>query len=568
MLKYEDNLWGKTEQLHNLYKSNYLYYKEFIEFIDKIRKAYLSFSESLNGLFSKKINFFEEKPNILFSLLSDFKDHIKFQSQEYKELSNNIGKEIIDIFKNSKHNNDKDEENLYKEFNELTKKLKKSKQILETNKSIYNNSMKETEKLTFEAYSTKENPLTSNQEIKTKKEIAYSSICDSLKNEDNYTNSLDETNKLINELNLKEKELLNFYQSVDEKRLNNIKNNISLLLIFIKTNSFKINYEIDIITKKINELKIENDINDFITQNKSSLSPEKNIKFKPYAPFTSLDNSIKSSSENEEMNIKYEVITYLKKFFDKLCPNIDMEEEKKRLKLRVLCLNIFDENDQKFVEEDKNELIKFMENAEYRNYFLSSLTHQRLNGKFKREEKLFNELKEILNVIVQYAEKEKNYENVRNCIILSQTFYKEKIDDEGNIEKEYLMEHIKKNKWLSTPLFWKEFIEDEIIKDKLKFEEESKSKDGSIIGDVRKIYFSKLITYSHNMNMFELSKKETTDIIDYFMKKYEISDDMKVIVINNIEAAYSEKKVTPKPKIEKKQNLQNNEIINSEIKMK
>ena len=54
MLKYEDNFWGKTEFLHNQYKKNCSYYKDLIEIIEKIKKAYSSFSETIYGLFNKK----------------------------------------------------------------------------------------------------------------------------------------------------------------------------------------------------------------------------------------------------------------------------------------------------------------------------------------------------------------------------------------------------------------------------------------------------------------------------------------------------------------------------------
>ena len=47
------------------------------------------------------------------------------------------------------------------------------------------------------------------------------------------------------------------------------------------------------------------------------------------------------------------------------------------------------------VKEDKDKLISFLDNKDYRAYFLSALTQQRLNGRFKRGEKLFNELKEL-----------------------------------------------------------------------------------------------------------------------------------------------------------------------------
>ena len=61
MLKYEDNLWGKTELLHNQYKINCSYYKELIELIEKMEKAYNSFSETINNLLKNEFFVLEEK---------------------------------------------------------------------------------------------------------------------------------------------------------------------------------------------------------------------------------------------------------------------------------------------------------------------------------------------------------------------------------------------------------------------------------------------------------------------------------------------------------------------------
>ena len=53
------------------------------------------------------------------------------------------------------------------------------------------------------------------------------------------------------------------------------------------------------------------------------------------------------------------------------------------------------------------------------------------------------------------------------------------------------MEYVKKNKCVSTPKFWKNFI---IIKDKINFEQEALKGKGKTGADITKMYFSKLIT--------------------------------------------------------------------------
>ena len=576
MIKHSENLAEKNIFLHEQYKSNWGYYKEFIDLIDNIIKSYSSFAASLNNILANKKknfnSFFDKKSNnIFYDLIQNLKYHIKLESQEYKDLSSLIIRDIIEPFKRNKNTNDKNEENIFKNYNDFLKKVKASKTKLEENKNNYYTKMKETEKLIVEEKSMKVNELTSNQEIKDKKDIAFESICESLIYEEKYLKSIEEVNKMIEEKNTKEKNLFNFYKEIETKRLSSIKENYFYLITNIKTTNCKINCDIDEISSKYIGLKTENDIDKYIESNKTNLFSEKNIEFKPYTPFSSLNNSINITTQNEQMNINYEVILNLQKFFTNICDNLDMEEEKKRKRFRLLCLNIFDQNQQSFVKEDEDELINLMKIKEYRNYFLSTLTNQRINGKFKREEKLFNELFEILNAILDIAEKEKNYENARNCIILSQTFYKETNID-GEIEKIYLMEYLKNNKWISNPKFWKDFIEDEIIKDGLKFEEENKIRqiEGKKV-DVTKIYFSKLITHVHNMNMFGLTKNDNSEIINYFINKYNIPEDLKQIILNDLENIYSAKKDSKKvkqiPKTkENKENIEEKKIENENNK--
>ena len=127
MLKYEDKLWGKTEFLHNQYKIKCTYYKDLIELMDKIIKAYNSFSETINDLFNKKSYFIEDQTSSFYPLFQSFQCHIKSQSQEFHDLCNLISSNITEPYKKAKNKNDKTEENLYKEFIELNKVFKKSK---------------------------------------------------------------------------------------------------------------------------------------------------------------------------------------------------------------------------------------------------------------------------------------------------------------------------------------------------------------------------------------------------------------------------------------------------------
>ena len=150
MFKNSDKSLGPNEILCNKYKTNYMHYKEFVDFTEKIKKAYSIFSDAINEIFTKKYYFLEDKTNIFYSLMLYSKNHFLFVSQEYKELSNLISKEIIEQYRISRNNDDKNEEKLNKDYNDLMKKYKKAKLKLEENKNTFLTKMQNTEKLVLE----------------------------------------------------------------------------------------------------------------------------------------------------------------------------------------------------------------------------------------------------------------------------------------------------------------------------------------------------------------------------------------------------------------------------------
>ena len=550
MLKYEDNLCGKVDFLHDRFKYNIGYHKELIELIDKIKKAYLSFSTSLKNICVKKYSHLENKSSIFYQLFLGFIEHLKIESQEYKDLSDKITNQLTES-SNLISNLDKKEDTLYKEFTSLRKEFRNSFSKFEEKKKIYNKKMEETEKAINELKSIKVNSLTPNYEI-LQKEDAISQCINSTKiDEQKYIKLLKETNTLINNVNALEKDLLQFYQNNDKRILESIKNNnYCLIFVYMKEISIKIVNDIETRVQQYIKLDINKEIKTFIEQNKTGSLQLKKLEFIPYKPSSSLENSLKSTTENELMNINYEVISVLQKEFKDICADIDMEEEKKRKNLRVLCLNLFDEKNSNFTEQNKNELISYMKNKEYRQYFIKTLTNQRTNGKFKRKEKIFNEILDILNFILDLAEKEKNYDNAKNCIILSQTFCTETEIDEETNEKHYLMDYIKKHKWLSKVSFWQELIEFDIKKEEKKYEEEKAKKieEGKKIGDISNIYFSIILTFSTNMNMFGFPKNEAIKIVNSSVEKCKLSDNMKEILLKNIEDIYDKKRMLEKEK--------------------
>ena len=106
-------------------------------------------------------------------------------------------------------------------------------------------------------------------------------------------------------------------------------------------------------------------------------------------------------------------------------------------------------------------------------------------------------------------------------MILSTTFYK-KLDDKILLQKEIMKNEIWKN-----PNFWEEIIDysikEEINNSKgyLIFLEETEEKRKE---RVKYSANSVTTTFLYNMTLFQVPKKEKKNIIDLFLKKYEIED--------------------------------------------
>ena len=563
MLKIDEQPTTKIDILHSNYKSKYSSYKNFIDFIEKIRKLYSNFSENIDLIFSKNFPFKENQQSSLYPLLLHLENHIKFQSGQFNNLSKYILKEIIETFKLLKDTNDKIEEKIYKELNELNKALKKSKLKLDENKNLYNSKMKNLEKLITEEKSMKINLLSGNNDIKEKRKAINELITECKLDENKYEKSIEDVNNNLDKVREKEQMIIGFYKSSEQKRINKMKENMQTLLNAFKEINNIIIKDIDDLLKQIAHIEIEKDIIAFEKLVEKNYKVEKNVVFVPYIPMANLDDSLRITDnkyQSNEISINYAIISTLQKNFKNISQEIDIKEEKRRFELRKLCFRLFDkEKNINFVKEDLDNLLSFITKEKYRSYFLSYLAKERTKGELKRSEKLIKDLSIILNQILILAEKEKNYNNAKNCLILSQTFYTEK----GGIQI-YLMDFIKDNKWIHSLQFWQEIIEIEIINDKLKLNEENPGMDRNKINEkLNSVYFSKILTYSHNMVIFNIDKKITIDLCQSLIERYKISDELKEAIFKTIEDGYN----PDKKKIEdKKENDKNNKKKEKSIK--
>ena len=554
--KYDEELWGKVEFLHDRYKRKHLYVSNFIEIINKFQNACLSFSKSLMLIINKNYQLLEEKNNSIYTTIENLLSFINLQSQEYNELFINIKSSILEPTNKVLEELNHKEKELYTLYLKSRTQYHNSRSSLEKAQKEYENSIKMCEKAIFNSKSLEINPLASNEDKDKNINKTNTFINNSKSIEDKYFISIEEANKMrTNEYN-KQKEILEFYQKIDNDNYSKIKGMIGVFLVLIKKMYKSIFSSIETLSDQYKNINVAGDLNLFIEKHKSEDKPDKPIVFVPYCPEANLKTTSISGDqkENEKLQINYEVISMLRKSFRNICEDLNMEEETKKHRLRLLCLKIFKIGPNvTFSQDEKKELLSYLKIPEYRTYFIINLSKQRTKGRFQRGEKLLDDLADILEFILEISEKEKNYEDAKNCLILSQTFYTEITIDKNKKKekyKRYLFDYIIDNKWLTSLSFWEEII-DFMIQKEIKNNEEvvkgqiSKETLEERRARISNIAFSQLLPYASNMLEFYMKKDIVRNLVELFVKKYDIVKNIANMIFDAIENTPEKPPIVP-----------------------
>ena len=409
---------------------------------------------------------------------------------------------------------------IYEELKKINKDLKEEKEKLKKNKEMFHkvgkkaeddiknfiknipdiNDIYENEIINFDLNKIVENP----------REVFK-----------NYKNSLERTNKLIKKFNSKQLLLFNYYPELSSEEGVFFFRLIKLYLQYLEKKNSDLNVNIEKI-KNNKQLETNTKLIELIEISENNKKEEKIQSLIPYQ--SELDfNKCKDDKQfilfSNSMNI-------IKNFISNdLFPNYDYDIEVKNYRMSKVIKKLFNETGElepKLIEDYLNIM---NDPSVYRGFFVV-LSQLRTNSKFLRDKNVIDLLGNGFNIITEYSANNKIYDNIKNCIILSQTYYYE--DEKKN--KIYIFERIKDNKYLRNSRFWRDFIQDMIKKEFKRFE--SVFPDANInidknIGITKKIkeklnevVFSQLLTYASNMKDFEIDKKVIIKIIDEFIQKY------------------------------------------------
>ena len=491
-------------------------------------------------------------------ILKTFSDKLENQSKNFDNISHTLEDQYlydtyklihIKIIENIKAENTYADENLkmleihlnkykaerhiYSELKNIRKNLEEEKEELKTNKTGYHKSGNEMEKKVqafVESNLNNMNNLPPN--LKTQLNGLVKNPKKLLKK---YKESIQKVNDLSISFNKKQNELftlLPFFGNEDNKFFSLLTNTF---LTAIQKNS-----EFLELTKKnlsiIQKNEKKDDLNNFINESLNNKSEEKKVELIQYQSGLEFNKCKDKNEFDKEAKV---VETINKTMEDKIFPNYDYEADLKTFQEAKLIKKLFE---MKEIDENSGkELLDSLDDKMNHKAMFIVLSQLRTNSTFHRPKTFIQVFGKAFNKMINMANKNEIYDYVKNCIILSQTYFYDEGEDKEK-KKKYLFEEIKSNKILNNSHFWRGFIDSML---KLEFDrfkvnhaypdydiEKGENIPDRIKRKLDEIVFSQLLSFITNLNDFEIDKRVILKIADEFIQKY------KYLSESNIESVY------------------------------
>ena len=409
---------------------------------------------------------------------------------------------------------------IYDEFKKINRDLQDEKEKLVKNKEEYHKLGKKVEK-DLKKYI---------KNIKDSKDIYIndllindiSMIVEKAKESyEHYQSSLNKTNELIKKYNSKQLTLFNYFPE-----LSSLEGVFFFRLMKIYLQSLERQNEN--LTKNINGIK-NNEPKETKTKLMELIEIAENKKKEEKIQYFIHHQSELDFHKCEnitEFELNSNTINIIKNFISNdLFPHFVYDTELKNYKTCKLIKELFKELGEIDPKNAENLLNYVKDPAVYRGLFIV-LSQLRTNSRFAKNKNLIELLGKAFNTIAEMSVKKKLYDHIKNCIIISQTYYYE----DENKNKIYIFEYIKNCKFIKNSHFWRDFIQDMIKKEFSRFEkvfpeanfniEKNINITEKIKPKLNEVVFSQILTYANNMKDFEMDKRIILKIIDEFIEKY------------------------------------------------
>ena len=541
--------------------------KEFLEYIKKYHFTSVEYHQKLvflNATYKNKIfeisKIINEKVD--FSLIFDFVNTIPKIIDSYIENLLFFNEELstqIDIFEDKSIN--QVILTCESQFNDFKKELKNSEEEINNLKNEFLSEMEKTEIKTYEYYFLEPNYNTNipekykNENIITENEMNMK-IVDTKELENRYKEKINEgrkkekkfienskfhcenIKKFTNELMEKMKKLvLNFLMALKNNfKLPEIEINSCLPKLIKMDKNIKLDemMQSKFNNQNINRFLFNPEIYEMLIFQKNKKDKEKNIIIEEIEDkITKIEDGLDYVYLIKD-EISYLTIKRMKAFEYINIKNLDLINEKEKMKMDNLTIKLFDNikkdekeiNNINFEQKDFELLETFLQKHHCIIVFLSKLNKFRVKGKYYLSKELYDIFSKLFNEIINKIKEDNDMFSAKNIIVLSQTYY---IKEKGN--KIYLQEAIKNNDIFKDIKFWDKLFEFFIEKEKQRLK---KSLNLNDINDGEnnksKVAFGQLMTICNNMMEFGLNKSDIYKVIESKIKDYKLDENS----INNI----------------------------------
>ena len=397
--------------------------------------------------------------------------------------------------------NDKSNDELFKNIKNYEKELENIKAKTLKSKERYIEIMKKAEETIYD-YEMALKTLNGYEGFKIKKN---QKISEAKAIEIEYRNNIMLYNQELSKfekIEQKEKEIEINYVSFEKEKLK------KLISLFQTTKINENNNFEETILKSYNE---DNQI--FDTETNRNMEDIKGrftqITFEEYVP------SILSSRKLVHDEIVYKTLYELKENFNlEYGKKYDLVNAKKDIQFKKIIQHIMD-HCETVNRNDLNTMLNLINEKKYRSKLIMHLNTERSKGSLFNSPISFNIITQIFEHIFSTFEinNENDFEDIKNTLLLSQSFYK---NENGN--KIFIEEKLKNNKLLSNIEFWKFFIDIDINKEFTS----NKSTDEKAI---KQIPFFKIAIQLTNLVEFSSNVNQVYELVNFFDQKYKMNFD-------------------------------------------
>ena len=537
-MSYSVDLWNSFNLIGNSLLSNIKGLKNLTDIFNALYISCESFSSSLKDLYNnydyeisthkslyEVILFFKEDfincYNYIFDFMLGIKNEILTPLEKTREeLLNKYLK-----YKEALSNIEEDYEEYISNLN--------------TSKTEFYNAVKDVEDFKINMENEKYNyNETSNKYKKEEDEKINQLLKIAKENQKKYVMNINKINSVQNDYIEKKKNYLNTMQYMEEYISESIKDSLRKFVLYKMALIRNFQYDSENISKKFDEININKDINDFISQNSTNdLVPFK-YEFVPYS-----SNFAKKYRYVLNTKIVKDVCDFISTIFnnDTQMQNIQMYNKNvmdaKKIAEYIFRINNINYNGKEQIYDKKTE--EYFSERKKRKNLLQEMNNLRIKANIFINEFNFNNiansLKDCINSIQNEEKKEKSlkesinwnyinfdFESMNLILIIATNLYK--INEIGNKPRIFLQERLVDIEIFSSFDFWKNLIRYFIINEmhtqkNFNLFESKGNKNIQKQNTIKNV----LNKYIYTMKSFEVKSKTINDIIYFFQNYYDLN---------------------------------------------